>query len=88
MARSRSNPFRQPPVDYKYDPLIATLKECRERVVHLTRECGNRLPLNREAEAVIHDIDALAKLLPEGAADQIIPKPLLPTTWPSSRHNG
>ena len=82
MPRSRANPFRQPPVDYKYGPLIAALKECRERVVHLTRECGNRLPLNREAEAMIHDIDALAKLLPGGAADQIIPKSVLHSTRP------
>ena len=80
MPRSRSNPFRQPSVDYDYEPLIQALKECRERAVHLTRECGNRLPLNREAEAVIHDIDALAKLLPGDAADRVTPKITLHST--------
>ena len=80
MPRSRSNPFKTPAVDYKYDPLIEAMALCRERLVLLTRECGDRLPMRREAEAVIHDIDALSKLLPEGAADRIIPKPPLHAT--------
>jgi hypothetical protein len=80
MARSRSDPFRLPAVSYDYEPLIGALAECRAEVERLVRECGNRTPLSREAQAVIADIDGLAKLLPEGAASRVSPPRALHST--------
>ena len=80
MSRSRSNPFRMPPVSYDYGPVIEALALCRERVVLLTRECGDRLPMRREAEAVLHDIDALVKQLPDDAESRIRPNRQLHST--------
>ena len=87
MPRSKYNPFKTPPVNYDYGPVVDALALCRERVTLLIRECGDRLPMRREAEAVIHDIDALAKLLPEGAADQVIPNQQLHSTPPQIRRS-
>ena len=80
MPRSRSNPFRTPPVSYDYGPLIEAMALCREQVERLTRECGNRLPLRREAEAVVHKIDALSKLLPDPHAIKVRPNRQLHST--------
>ena len=81
MPTSRSNPFRTPPVNFDYEPVIETMAQCREEVERLKREYGERLPMRREAEAVLHDIDALAKLLPDGAANRISPH----RQWHSTR---
>lgn len=79
----RSVAFKTPPVSYNYDPLIETLRRCREEVVRLQRECGNRTPLYHEAQAVIFDVEALAKLLPHDAAEKVIPSKALHGTRPS-----
>ena len=73
MTRSRYNAFRQPPVSYNYEPLIETLARCREEVERLMRECGDRTPLRHQAQAVILDVEALGRLLPDGAAERIVP---------------
>ena len=78
MPRSRSNPFRTPPVSFNYEPVTEALARCREEVERLKRECGERLPLRREA--VLHHIDALAKLLPDEAVEQINPQRLRHST--------
>ena len=65
-SSSKSNPFRTPPINYDCETLIRAMAQCREEVERLTRECGYRAPLRREAEAVVLDLDALAKPLPEG----------------------
>ena len=84
-SSSRSNPFRTPSINYDYGPLIEVMAQCREEVERLTRECGYRAPLRREAEAVVLDLDALARLLPEGAAEQIIPSRPLHSTPPTRK---
>lgn len=76
----RAHAFRQPPVSYDYNPLIETLARCREEVVRLKCECGDRTPLCHQAEAVTLEIEALAKLLPADAADKAIPKTMLHST--------
>ena len=76
MPSPKYNPFKTPPVIYDYGLMVEALALCRERVPLLTWECGDRLPMRREAEALMHDIGALAQMLPEGAADQIIPNPV------------
>lgn len=83
MSRSRNTAFKIPPITYDYDPLIKALARCREEVVRLQRECGYRTPIHHETQAVIMDVDALAKLLPSGAAEQVIPTQHLPSTPPS-----
>jgi len=70
MKRSRVYPFSLPAVSYHYEAMAT----CRDQVERLSRECGERTPIRYEAEAVIMDIDALGRLLPEGAADRITPK--------------
>ena len=72
--------FKTPSIAYDYEPLIAALARCREEVVRLQRECGYRTPLNHECQAVVMSVEALAKLLPGGAADRIIPKRSLHAT--------
>ena len=81
MPRSRSNPFRTPPVSYDYGPVIEAMALCREEVEQLKRQCGERLPMRREAEALLHYIDALAKLLSDDAAERINPQ----RRWHSTR---
>jgi hypothetical protein len=73
MKRSRSDPFRLPAVSYDYGPLIVAIAACREEIEKLTRECGNRTPLYREAQAALVDIDGLAKLLPDDVAGRVTP---------------
>ena len=80
--KSRSTAFKTPHVGYNYEPLIEALARCREEVVRLQRECGNRTPIHHEAQAVIFDVEALAKLLPAGAAERVIPSNALHGTRP------
>jgi hypothetical protein len=54
--------------------LVATsLAACWEPADKKTRECGNRTPVHREAQAAIVDIDKLAKILPDGSSDRVVP---------------
>ena len=80
MSRSRSTAFKTPHVGYNYEPLIEALARCREEALRLKRECGDRTPIHHEAQAVIFDVDALAKLLPAGAAERVIPPQQLHST--------
>lgn len=73
MSRSRSTAFKTPPITYDYEPLIAALARCREEVVRLQCECGHRTPLHDESQAVIMDVEALAKLQTGDAAERVIP---------------
>ena len=71
---SRSVAFKTPPVSCNYTPLIGALARCREEVERLRRECGDRRSIHHDAHAMIFDVDALAKLLPAGVAERVIPK--------------
>jgi len=65
--------------------LIAALARCREEVVRLQRECGYRTPLHHECQAVVMDVDALAKLLPGDATERVIPAQHLHSTHTRDR---
>ena len=65
--------FKTPSIAHDYEPLIAALARCREEVVRPQRECGYRTPLHHECQAVVMDVEALAKLLPVDAAERVIP---------------
>lgn len=81
MARSRSDPFKTPSPAYNYEPVIEAMAACREQVLKLSRECGNRTPLQSEATAVLADLEGLAKLLPvEDAVERVSPALGLPAT--------
>lgn len=59
--RQRVNPFRHPASDeFDFEPLIVVLRECPATVEQLRSGCGVRDPLNREAEALVAQIDAVA----------------------------
>ncbi len=77
MANSNYSSFTMPSPNYDFDPLIEALARVREQIELLQLDCGNRTPLYRAAMATLLDIDGLARLLPEGSSDQIIPtKPI------------
>ena len=80
MPRSRAHPYREPPITYDYRQLIRALTQSREEAVRLTRECGPSLPLRRQAEALVFDIDALSKFLPDPDAKLVRPNRHLPST--------
>lgn len=84
MSRSRSTAFKTPPITYDSEPLVQALVRCREELVRLQRECGYRVPLYDECQAVLMDVDALAKLLPGDAAAEVIPRPAIHATPPRS----
>ena len=75
--------FKTPPITYDYERLVKALARCREEVVRLQRECGYRTPLNHECQAVVMDVEALAKLLPGDAASEVIPSQTLHATRPT-----
>ena len=80
MARSRANPYREPPLTYDYRQLIRALTQSREEAVRLTRKFGPSLPLRRRAEELVLEIDALSKLLPDPDAPLVRPNRQLPST--------
>ena len=73
MPRSGSVDFKIPSPGHDYEPLIEALRRCREEVVRLQRECGYRTPEHHQCLATVMNVDALAKLLPGGAAERVVP---------------
>jgi len=56
-------------IAYDLDPLIVALARCRDEVIRRQRECGCRTPMHNECQAVVMDVEALAKLLQGDAAE-------------------
>ncbi|MGE0629288.1 MAG: hypothetical protein AB7O43_15800 [Hyphomicrobiaceae bacterium] len=63
--RSRINidPFKHPDeADFDYDALLEAMRVCRMHVMRFKSACGGRNPAGEEAQRLIEQIGALARL--------------------------
>ena len=69
----RLNQFAHPaPDEFDYETLLETMRVCREQVQAFANACGLRNPARREADALIEQIDAVARLSRIGEAERIV----------------
>ncbi len=60
--------------EFDYQELLEAMRVCRQVVQHFSSACGLRNPARREADALIEQIDAVARLSRvSGAREYVAP---------------
>lgn len=63
--------------EFEYDELLEAMRACRHVVHRFSTACGLRNPARREADALIEQIDAVARLSRvSGASEYVTPSNL------------
>ncbi|MFY0609951.1 MAG: hypothetical protein JXQ99_00385 [Hyphomicrobiaceae bacterium] len=73
--RTARDPFHHPDQDeVSYEMMLEAMAMCRREVQAFRAQCGARNPAFREAQALVEQIDAVARLSRVAGAEQIVSK--------------
>ena len=71
--------------EFDYDELLEALRACRQVVHRFSSACGLRNPARREADALIEQIDAVARLSRVSGASEYVTPALVGHATPPPR---